>query len=280
MHFNIRHHTSYRYSSSVQLYPQLLRFHPRDDGAQRVVDFGMRITPTPAGQNNHLDLEGNHVTQVWFDGETDVLEIDTNIQIETLRHNAFDFILPPEAQALPVTVLHDGACARAYLERINVDDAVTAFASELSLAVGRNTLGYLEKLSQELFNQFHHIIRHHGEPQHPAETLLTRRGACRDLSVLFVDCCRAEGIPARFVSGYQQGDVRRERRYLHAWPEVYLPGAGWRGFDPTHGVAIADTHVTIAAAAHPRDTMPLTGSFAGAQVTSKLDFTLDIEVHE
>jgi transglutaminase-like putative cysteine protease len=112
------------------------------------------------------------------------------------------------------------------------------------------------------------------------QTLQSRSGACRDLTVLFVDCCRAEGIPARFASGYQRGDVTRERRYLHAWPEVYLAGAGWRGFDPTHGEAIADTHVTIAAAAHPRDTMPLTGSFRGNQATSELDFKLEIDVQQ
>ena len=67
--------------------------------------------------------------------------------------------------------------------------------------------------------------------------------------MLFVDCCRAEGIAARFASGYQRRSLRNERRHLHAWPEVYLPGAGWRGFNPTHGEAVADYHVTIAAAA-------------------------------
>jgi transglutaminase-like putative cysteine protease len=98
--------------------------------------------------------------------------------------------------------------------------------------------------------------------------------------VLFVDCCRAQGIPARFVSGYQKGDGRRARRYLHAWPEVYLPGAGWRAYDPTHGEIITDTHVAIAAAAHPRDTMPVSGGFYADQVTSTLDFELEIKLSE
>ena len=280
MFFKIHHYTSYRYSSPVRLNPQLLRFRPREDGAQHITDYRIHITPTPVGQNDHLDLEGNRVSQVWFDGETDLLEIDVNIQVETRRRDAFDFMLAPEVNRLPISLVNDRACARAYLERIHSDDAVTAFAAELSLAVERDTRTYLDRLNQELFNRFEHIIRHHGEPQDPAHTLQTRRGACRDLSVLFVDCCRAEGIPARFASGYQRGDDKRERRYLHAWPEVYLPGAGWRGFDPTHAEAITDTHVTVAAAAHPRDTMPLTGSFSGTQVTSHLDFTLDIEATE
>jgi transglutaminase-like putative cysteine protease len=278
MHFNIRHHTVYRYSRPVQLGPQLLRFHPRDDGAQRVVDHQISISPTPIGRNDHLDLEGNRVTQVWFDGETDRFKVEVNLQVETLRNNALDFILAPEAVMLPIGHVPDDAFARAYLERIDTDDAVTAFAAELSLSVKRDTLSYLDRLNRHLFADFAHVIRERGEPQSPALTLQTRRGACRDLSVLFVDCCRAERIPARFASGYQKGDDRRKRRYLHAWPEVYLLGAGWRAFDPTHGEAVADSHVTIAAAAHPRDTMPVTGSFLGERVTSVLDFTVEIQV--
>lgn len=280
MLFTIHHHTCYRYSSPVWLNPQLLRFRPRDDGAQRVLDYSISIKPHAAGENDHLDLEGNRILQLWFDRETEILEVDVNMRVETLRANAFDFIVAPEALRLPITLSEDRACARAYLERISIDDAVTAFAADLSLAAGRDTLEYLERLNRELFQNFIHVIRHSGAPQKPAQTLQTRSGACRDLTVLFVDCCRAEGIPARFVSGYQRGDVTRDRRYLHAWPEVYLAGAGWRGFDPTHGEVITDTHVTIAAAAHAHDTMPLTGSFRGNEVTSHLEFVLRIDVQE
>ena len=112
--------------------------------------------------------------------------------------------------------------------------------------------------------------------------LWIRLGACRDLAVLFVDCCRAEGIAARFVSGYQKGNLLSERRDLHAWPEVYLPGAGWRGFDPPppHGEAVSDVHVTMAAAAHSRDTMPVSGVFSGDGANSTLEYTVEIQVSE
>ena len=280
MHFTIRHHSHYRYSQPVRLSPQRLRFHPRDDGAQRVIEHQLNITPTPLGRNEHIDLEGNRVTQVWFEEETDFFDIELTMQVETLRHNAFDFILEQESTILPINHEHDVTCARAYLERIETDDAVTAFAAELSLAVERDTLRFLDQLNRQLFADFSHIHRDTGAPQSPAHTLQSRRGACRDLAVLFVDCCRAEGIAARFASGYQKGDLQSERRHLHAWPEVYLPGGGWRGFDPTHGVPVADSHVTIAAAAHPRDTMPVTGSFYGEGATSKFDFSLKIQVSE
>ena len=280
MQFTIRHSTHYCYSRPVQFGPHKLRFHPRDDGAQRVIGHQLSITPTPAGRNEHLDLEGNRVTQVWFGEETDYFDIEVTMQVETVRRNAFDFVLAPEAAALPIDHEHDIICARAYLERIEPDDAVTAIAAKLSLAVKGDTLDFLDRLNRQLFAEFSQTHRDTGAPQSPAFTLQSRRGACRDLAVLFVDCCRAEGIAARFASGYQKGDLRSERRHLHAWPEVYLPGAGWRGFDPTHGEAVGETHVTIAAAAHSRDTMPVSGIFSGAGASSRLDYTVEIQVSE
>ena len=280
MRFSIRHNTHYRYSQPVQLSPQRLRLHPRDDGAQRIIDHQLNITPAPLGRNDHLDLEGNRVTQVWFEGETEQFDIEVTMQVQTLRRNAFDYILAPEAAVLPIDHEHDHLCARSYLERIQPDDSVTAFAAELSLAVKRDTLRFLDRLNRQLYADFTQMHRHTGEPQSPAFTLQSRRGACRDLAVLFVDCCRAEGIAARFVSGYQKGHLQSERRHLHAWPEVYLPGAGWRAFDPTHGEAVADTHVTIAAAALSRDTMPVTGVFSGKGASSTLDYKVEIEVAE
>lgn len=280
MHFTIRHHTHYRYSQPVRFGAQRLRFYPRDDGAQRIIAHHLDIAPMPVGRNEHLDLEGNRVTQVWFEEETDHLDIAVTMQVETLRRNAFEYILAPEAAILPIDHEHDIICARAYLERIQPDDSVTAFAAELSLAVKRDTLSFLDRLNRQLFADFTQEHRDIGAPQSPASTLQSHRGACRDLAMLFVDCCRAEGIAARFASGYQKGNLQSERRHLHAWPEVYLPGAGWRGFDPTHGEAVADTHVTIAAAANARDTMPVSGIFNGEGASSSLDYTVEIQVSE
>lgn len=280
LRFTIRHHTHYSYSQPVRLSPHQLRFFPRDDGAQRVTDHRLTISPSPQGRNDHIDLEGNRVAQIWFGSDTDHLHIDLTMQIETSRQNPFDFVLEPEALSLPIDHAHDVVCARGYLERIEADDMVTAFAAGLSLGVDRHTLRFLDRLNHELFADFNHIHRETGHPQSPATTLQSRQGACRDLAVLFVDCCRAEGLAARFASGYQRGNVQSERRHLHAWPEVYLPGAGWRGFDPTHGQAVADTHVTVAAAARPQDTMPVTGIFTGMGAISTLNYDLDIGVSD
>jgi len=278
MQFIIRHQTKYHYSRPIQLAPQQLRFFPRGDGAQRVIEHQLTITPAPLGRNDHLDLEGNQVSQVWFNEKTDSFEVDVNMRVETLRNNAYDFILTPEAAVLPIDHGHGNFFAKAYLEPFAADDAVTAFANELNLVAKRDPLRFLNALNQQLFADFAHIYRETGEPQLPAHTLAIRRGACRDLTVLFVDCCRSQGLAARFASGYHNGGLFKEQRHLHAWAEVYLPGAGWRGFDPTHGIVIADTHVTIAASAVPGNTMPVTGGFFGDEVVSTLYYTLAIQV--
>lgn len=280
MIFTIRHNTRYSYSLPIRLSPHCLRFFPRDDGAQRVIEHQLTISPAPQGRNDHIDLEGNKVAQVWFGADTDHLQIDLAMRVETHRRNPYDFVMEQEALSLPIGHANDRACANGYLQRMEADDEVTAFAAELSLAVERNTLRFLHRLNRELFADFRHVHRETGVPQSPATTLQCRQAACRDLAVLFVDCCRAEGLAARFASGYQRGNLQSERRQLHAWPEVYLPGAGWRGFDPTHGQAIADTHVTIAAAARPQDTMPVTGIFSGQGATSRLNYDLRIEVSD
>jgi len=280
MRFTIQHRTQYRYSQPVRLSPQRLRFFPRHDGSQRVIDHRLEISPLPQGRNEHIDLEGNRVTQVWFDADTEYLDINLEMQVETLRVNPFDYVLDSEAASLPIDHTYDGVCVHGYLARIQADDAVTAFAAELSLAVDRDTLRFLDRLNTQLFADFNHLHRETGTPQSPASTLESRSGACRDLAVLFVDCCRAEGLAARFASGYQRGNLQSERRHLHAWPEVYLPGAGWRGFDPTHGLVIADTHVTVAAAARSEDTMPVSGIFTGNGASSSLVYDVRIDVSE
>jgi len=182
MRYTIRHHTRYRYSQPVVLSPHLLRFFPRDDGAQRVVEHQLNITPAPQGRNDHLDIEGNRVTQVWFTNAAKQLEIELTMQVETLRSNPFDFILAPEAMTLPIEHVHDSSFfARAYLERIQPDDSVTAFAAELSLATQRDTVRFLEQLNQRLFAEFQQSHRDYGDPQSPAFTLESKNGACRDL---------------------------------------------------------------------------------------------------
>ena len=99
--------------------------------------------------------------------------------------------------------------------------------------------------------------------------------------MLFIAVCRLQGIAARFVSGYQAHvETERECRYLHAWPEVYIPGGGWRGYDPSHGTPVADAHVPVVASWRPADTMPVTGSFFADGARSNMEVDLAIQTED
>ena len=105
--------------------------------------------------------------------------------------------------------------------------------------------------------------RHHGPPWPAGRTLRERVGSCRDLAVLMIECCRCIGLPARFVSGYHLVEPKPDRYDLHAWAEVYLPGAGWRGFDPSGIGAVDERYIPLASSSNPELTAAVSGSFSG-----------------
>jgi transglutaminase-like putative cysteine protease len=154
---------------------------------------------------------------------------------------------------------------------------------ELADALGdgaEDGVAFLDALNRHLHGHFKPEIRDAGAARPPEETLRLGRGACRDLAMLFLAVCRRHGWAGRFVSGYQaRGHPGARRRHMHAWPEVYLPGVGWQGFDPTHGLPVGEAHVALAAAADPADAAPIEGSFRG-DASSRLAATLHIEAEE
>jgi transglutaminase-like putative cysteine protease len=118
-------------------------------------------------------------------------------------------------------------------------------------------------LSDHLYKTIAKVVREQGEPLRPDETLRRGEASCRDLTVLFLAVARACGFAGRFVSGYYAGVAEREEYELHAWPELYIPGGGWRGFDPTAGLAVAGRHVALAYAPTADLAMPVQGSYRG-----------------
>ena len=236
MLFTIDHTTEYRFTRPVFFEPHQLRFQPRTDGAQRLLHFDLQIDPTPAGTTHAFDAEGNVVTMAWFNDVHDRMVLRATSEVETLRDNPYDFLLTPANQRCRSAIsrgrrLAARPCARAAVP-IHVDPA-RELAEQLREASRGELVPFLTRLSETICNRFKVIHREKGSPWTPATTIEQRQGACRDLAVLFIDICRAVGLAARFVSGYQEGDADQDKRYLHAWAEVYLPGAGWRGFDPT-----------------------------------------------
>jgi transglutaminase-like putative cysteine protease len=273
MHFRIRHESLYRYDVPVALGEHVLRLTPRADGI-RLHSHRLSVEPEPSRWSRELDGLGNALTRVSFFGSTQSLRVDSESELETLAPPALGFRLPP----LPWP--RSGEPRAAWqADGGSIEASVQAFAEALAGEAGHDPVVFLDHLTRTLFTRFDRQLRHTGDARSAAETLALGQGACRDLTVLFLDVCRYWGIEGRFVSGYQaQADTPDGQRHLHAWAEVSLPGAGWRGWDATHGVRVGEGHVALYAAATQAATMPIEGGFffQGAVVNSTLDHSVRI----
>jgi transglutaminase-like putative cysteine protease len=258
------HQLRYAYTAPVTLGPHTLCVHPRPGATLRVVRFELTIDPTPAQLIRNLDAEGNVQYLAFFRGQTEHLHIQAESEVSNTLGNPFDFVLFPfETQRIPFVYKEaQRAVLQPYLSRQDVTPAVEAFARSVAEEAGWDTVGFLTHLNGVIRRGFGYEIREQGKPHTPEQTLLDRRGSCRDYTVLYAAACRSLGLAARFVSGYHLG-TPAENRYLHAWAEVYLPGAGWRGFDPTQNCLADHTYVPLAASARPELVTPSKGTFSG-----------------
>lgn len=272
MRFVASHSTRFRYSRPVYLEPHLIRLRPRCDNSQRLLEYRLRITPEPELLSEGLDVEGNVVAHAWFCGLTESLAVTSEFEVETLRANPFDYVIIGSGnESLPVeypATLRE-RLGPSLLRPGGDDPVVRDFIRPVIARTGCQAQSFLNGLNQAIHEHCDVTVREHGEPLLPAETLAAERVACRDLAVLFMDCCRAVGIAARFVSGYQEPGS--DSRFMHAWAEVYLPGGGWRGYDPTQGLAVVDRHVAVAAASLAPEASPIQGSFRGDAVAAPLE---------
>ncbi len=278
MLFEVKHRLRYTYSKEVFLEPNVVRLRPRDDFSQKLETFNLEISPKPTGQSDSLDLFNNHQTELWFEEKQANLTLETNFKIQTILGNPFHYLITdPQALKLPAKYNSDNKQAlAAYLHRVHPDAAVDELAQSLLHESDDNTLNFLYHMTDYIHRNIQQTIRAVGDPLTPNKTLRRKEGACRDLSVLFIDICRAMGLAARFVCGYKYEPGARDSHELHAWAEVYLPGAGWRGYDPSMGLAVADQHIALAAGPTPQDAAAVSGTFRGSDVLTRLDYDVDI----
>ena len=252
MRISVLHSTVYRYDAPVVLEPHTFRLRPRADAAQHLLQFQLDLAPAPAGESWCLDQDGNVVLEAWFREPLEELSVTSSFQVETVRQNPFDFLARAELTRQEHWMLSP------------YRGAVSAEVEAFARSIGGEDLAFLTALNSRLYEEFAHTVRELG-PAEPAEaTLRDRSGSCRDLAVLFCEACRSRGVPARFVSGYEREASIQEQPHMHAWAEVYLPGGGWRGYDPSQGLAVGTSHVTLAAAADPALAAPVTGSYRGS----------------
>jgi transglutaminase-like putative cysteine protease len=280
MRFQIRHSLQYRYERPVFLEPLTVRLTPRQGPGQRLLEHRLEVKAGPSGRSEIVDAEGNSAVVLWFDELRQELDLTVTMAVETLQKNPFDWIVTDPAAArvpldYPAATAHSLAPYRA---EGAVDPSVAAWAAEQAAAVGHRSTDLLMALADTIHHGFHHVGRPDGDPMAPAQTLAGRSGACRDTAMLYVEACRSLGLAARFVSGYSMHHPPEvSEQELHAWAEVYLEGAGWRGYDPSLGLAVADGHVVLAVAPDHRLAAPVSGSYRGTGVGSRMDYRVALQ---
>jgi transglutaminase-like putative cysteine protease len=277
MILRLKHSIQYRYSAPVFLEPHLVRLRPRSDAFRQVRDFSLRLEPQPAGLHEFLDAQGNLAACAWFTELINALVIRSEFILETSSVNPFGYLITDnEFFRVPVKYSgSDAAVLSLHLDGAEPAAEISDFIAPIIKAAGNETIPFLSLLNRAIYETFTVTHREEGEPLPPTLILQSREGACRDLAVLFMACCRAVGIAARFVSGYHVGD-REEDHELHAWAEAYLPGGGWQGYDPTLGLAAAEQHIPLAASHASAGAAPVSGTYRGTGVSAAMDFAIEM----
>ena len=284
MKLRIRHDTHYRYSAPVSLSQHHLYLRPREHSGQRVTAFDLRIEPASAKISRGRDPLDNELWEARFPDETEHLFVRAESEVETLETNPFDFVLKSYALEFPFEyepVFKFPLAPYLAPPFPETQRRLQQWLDEHFAEHPRNTVEMLSAFNSLIFDTLRYSRREEHGIQSSIDTLTSRSGACRDFAVLFVELCRTLGLAARFVSGYlfaPPDDNHRTAGAMHAWVEIYLPGAGWKALDPTHGVWCDDLFVAVAHGAQADTVNPVQGKiYADQPVTAKLEVDVTIE---
>lgn len=271
MLLNIRHSTTYYYRQSVKFGPHRLLLRAIEGHDVQIRKSGLRISP--AARVRWLrDVFGNSIAIAELASPASQLEIHSSLTVEQFNTDPFEFVLSENALSLPFIYEPFEAFDVApycQIQHPNDADAVRRWMRPFLSAGGTaRTMEFFTAVNKSVPLFFSYIPREEPGVQSPGETLKKRSGSCRDFALLLMEAARQLGVAARFVSGYLCRALGDETAGVaqdstHAWAEVYLPGAGWKGFDPTSGTLAADLHVRTSVARVPDQANPITGSFSG-----------------
>ena len=281
------HLTHYQYDRLARLGPQIIRLHPATHSKTKVLSHSLKVAPTNHFVNLQQDPYGNFLARFVFPEPVREFKIEVDLVADMSVYNPFDFFVEPQAEQWPFPYAEDYRDDLAiYLRPEPVGPLLQAFLDSLD-KTPRNTVDFLVELNARVEHDIDYVIRMEPGVQTPEETLATKRGSCRDSSWLMVQACRNLGLAARFVSGYLiqlkpdlqalDGPKGTDHDFtdLHAWAEVYIPGAGWIGLDPTSGLLTGESHIPLAATPHFRNAAPVSGALLDRVETS---FGFDMRV--
>src|SRR3954464_10209450 len=272
MHVALRHVTDYQYDREVELSPQLVRLRPAPHCRTRILSYSQRVLPDEHFINWQQDPQGNYVARLTFPERVHELRVEIDLVVEMAVYDPFDFFLEPSAEQFPFS--YDDVQRRELQPFLHAEALTPRFAAYLGRVERRprRTVDALVNLNRQLQGDIRYVVRLDPGVQSVEETLHLRSGSCRDSAWLLVQLCRHLGLAARFVSGYLiqlVADVKpvdgpagpaRDFTDLHAWCEVYLPGAGWIGLDPTSGLLAGEGHLPLACTPDPTSAAPVSGA--------------------
>ena len=270
--YKILHRTYYNYSGQVTLSPHRLLLRPREDHELRIESFALKISPS-ATLKWHRDVEGNSVAVATFDSLTNQLVVEAESVIQQYNEAPLDFLVADYAIQYPFLYLPgDQFLLSPY--RAHPEPETLALMNRWIANFWRTdepiqTYTLLQRLATHIFQTLTYRVREEPGVQTAEQTLSCGTGSCRDFAFLFLKAARCLGLASRFVSGYLHAPLLGGKAgATHAWAEVYLPGAGWKGFDPTIGKIAGSDHITVAVARLPESVPPIAGSFFGAPNSS------------
>ena len=270
--YKILHRTYYNFSGDVWLEPHTLRLRPREDHELRIESSDLNITPA-ASLRWYRDVEDNSVAIATFDSHTDQLVIESEIVIQQYNEAPLDFLVADYAIDYPFSYKpEDMAVLSPYMittGQQGKDPLADWVASIWQPGERIQSYALLQRLCVHIQQTLVYQLREEPGVQSAEDTLSLGSGSCRDSAYLFMEAARRFGLAARFVSGYLKAEPSAfNYGSTHAWAEVFLPGAGWKGFDPTIGQVVGTDHTAVAVARLPESVPPVAGSFTGPPGTS------------
>lgn len=265
--YKILHRTFYNFSAAVQLNPHTLLLRPREGHELRIESSRLDITPA-ATLRWYRDVEDNSVAIASFDAPTRQLLIESEVVVQQYDRSPLDFLVADYAIHYPFTyATEDKPLLTPYmgLATGQSKDKLDQWLATLYRHDERlETYTLLRRISAHIHSSLAYQRREEPGVQSGDQTLSCGSGSCRDFAHLFVEAARRLGLAARFVSGYLHGPLSTaDFGATHAWAEVYLPGAGWKGFDPTLDEMAGTSHIAVAVARAPDSVPPIAGSFFG-----------------